>query len=97
MSHVCPICRTALPELSRYPRYVCEACTSCAVSAEGRPLAFGNVGRSGGYVAQYTDTGALYESHACWIDGIRCYAGESRFGGIVIEVDDATDVGRAHA
>lgn len=96
MSHACPICGAELPPVPRYPRYVCGACASRAASAEGRPLVFGNVGFSGGYVAEYVDTGAPYDSHACWIDGIRCHADEARFGGIVIEVDAETSVGSAH-
>jgi hypothetical protein len=35
----------------------------------------------------YADTQQPYEGgHDCWIDDIRCYADEHRFGGIVIEV-----------
>jgi hypothetical protein len=40
---------------------------------------------SGGYSAEYADTGDPYESHECFVDGIACYADETRFGGIVIE------------
>ena len=40
---------------------------------------------SGGYAAEYADTGDPYESHECFVDGIECYADEARFGGIVIE------------
>lgn len=89
MSYACPICRAVLPIVPRYPQYVCEACASRATDADDRPLAFANVGFTGGYAAAYADTGAPYDSHACWIDGIRCYADEARFGGIVIQVDDA--------
>jgi hypothetical protein len=35
----------------------------------------------------YADTQQPYDGgHDCWIDGIRCYADEHRFGGIVIEI-----------
>lgn len=88
MSHACPICRVELRPVPRYPRYVCPACFARAASADGRTLAFSNIGLSGGYAARYDDTGAPYDSHVCWIDGIRCHADEARFGGIVIEVDD---------
>jgi hypothetical protein len=56
------------------------------MSPDGRPLTFGNESMSGGFVAHYADGGAPYASHECLIDGIRCYADEARFGGIVIQV-----------
>lgn len=87
MSHACPICAAALEPESRYPRYVCSSCASRACSADGRPLAFSNVGFDGGYAAHYADTGEPYDSHDCWIDGVACRADEARFGGIVIEVN----------
>lgn len=43
----------------------------------------------GGFVARYADTDELYDSHQCFIDGVRCHAGEARFGGIVIEPVEA--------
>jgi hypothetical protein len=41
---------------------------------------------SGGFVAQYQDTGEERHSHVCFIDGIKCWADEARFGGIVVQV-----------
>jgi hypothetical protein len=46
---------------------------------------FSNVGLSGGFAAQYADTGAVYLSHECFIRGIPCRADEAHFGGIVIQ------------
>ena len=86
MSYACPICLNSLDPIPRYPRYVCMACDSKAVAADGRRLQFSNVGLSGGFAAFYADTGEVYPSHACWIEGIACHAAEARFGGIVIEV-----------
>lgn len=85
MTHACPICAIALEPMPRYPRYVCEDCAARATTADGRPLAFGNEGLSGGFIAQYADTGEPYDRHACWINDIPCRPGEHRFGGIVIE------------
>ena len=82
----CPLCGLEVQELPRYPRYVCHTCARKATSADHRPLAFFNEGFSGGFVAQYSDTGERYPSHICTIDGIECYANEARFGGIVIQV-----------
>jgi hypothetical protein len=57
-----------------------------ASSRSGRVLAFSNAGLSGGFVARYADTGESYDSHECFIDGVRCHADEARFGGIVIQL-----------
>jgi hypothetical protein len=86
MSHACPICGVPLDSVPRYPRHVCEVCARKAAAADGRSLRFSNVDLSGGFQAHYADTGEVYASHTCWIDGIRCHADEARFGGIVIEV-----------
>ena len=86
MSYACPICRAALDPVPRYPHYVCADCASKAVAADGRRLQFSNVSLSGGFAASYADTGEPHASHACWINGIPCHAGEAHFGGIVIEV-----------
>lgn len=58
------------------------------MSEEGRALAFSNTDMSGGFAARYADTGERRDSAICFVDGVRCRAGEARFGGIVIEPDD---------
>jgi hypothetical protein len=40
---------------------------------------------TGGFIAQYADTGESYPSHECYVDGVRCHADEGHFGGIVIQ------------
>ena len=82
----CPICSTEVPDNPRYPRYVCDRCAAKAASADGRPLEFFNEGMSGGFVARYADTHEPYPGHECFIDGVKCWADEARFGGIVIQV-----------
>lgn len=89
----CPICGAGVAASERYPRRVCDPCADRATSTDGRPLAFFNLGLSGGYDARYADTGEAYQSHECLIDGVRCRADEARFGGIVIELDDITEQG----
>lgn len=87
-THTCPICgATDLPEMPRYPGYVCQSCAARARSADGRPLLYANEGMGGGLVASYAETGEPYPGGGrCWIDGIACVADEARLGGIVIEV-----------
>ena len=84
-SQNCPICRTEVPKVERYPKYVCRECFNRAVDETGRKLKFMNESVWGGYLAFYADTDEKYESHTCFIDGIKCFANEARFGGIVIE------------
>lgn len=81
----CPICHRAVEASERYPRYVCTDCFAQAKSQDGRALIFSNVDLSGGYRAQYADTGEPYPGHDCYIYGIMCHADEHRFGGIVIQ------------
>ena len=81
----CPICSRPVEPSARYPRYLCEVCASKAKSKDGRPLKFSNADLSGGFIAQYADTGYPYPGHECYIDEIPCYADEARFGGIVIQ------------
>ncbi len=90
-TQICPVCDAAVQPSQRYPRHVCPNCFAEASDRDGRRLEFSNVGLSGGYAAHYADTGAPYDSHDCWIRGIHCHADEARFGGIVIERDDAPD------
>ena len=91
-SQLCPICGNAQSFNPRYPRYLCFECAAQASDETGRRLQFSNVSPSGGFQASYSDTGELRESHVCFIRGTRCWAYEARFGGIVIQTQDATNV-----
>jgi hypothetical protein len=85
-SKPCPICDCPMPITLRYPHSVCMQCMKKAESAEGRALLFTNASFSGGYEAYFADTGERYESHMCFIRGVRCHADEAHMGGIVIQV-----------
>jgi hypothetical protein len=53
-------------------------------------LVFSNESFSGGFIAQYADTGEARDSHLCFVDGVKCRADEARFGGIIIQpVEDS--------
>jgi hypothetical protein len=53
-------------------------------------LVFSNETFSGGFIAQYADTGEARDSHVCFVDGVECWADEARFGGIIIQpVEDS--------
>jgi hypothetical protein len=89
----CPICLTEVHAYARYPRYVCSECYKKVCDENGRPLKFSNVSLSGGFVARYADTGEERDSHVCFIEGVRCWADEARFGGTVIEVEEESNGG----
>lgn len=80
----CPICYKPVEPSKRYPNYVCADCAKLAKSQDGRALAFFNESVSGGYIAKYALTGEPYNSHDCYIHGIKCYADEDYYGGIII-------------
>jgi ADP-ribosyl-[dinitrogen reductase] hydrolase len=81
----CPICETSLNTSISYPNYICNNCTNRAKDIDGRKLIFFNLSTGGGYGAKYIDTNDEYLSHECFINGIKCWADEAKFGGIVIE------------
>ena len=58
-----------------------------ASDESGRVLQFFNPSLGGGFIAYYADSyqTETHPGHICFIDDIRCYADEARFGGIVIE------------
>ncbi|MBX7134622.1 MAG: hypothetical protein K1X67_18295 [Fimbriimonadaceae bacterium] len=69
---------------ARYPNYLCHTCAAEAADASGRKLEFSNESFSGGYVARYADDKTPYDSHECFVRGVRCHADEAHMGGIVI-------------
>jgi hypothetical protein len=85
MDQACPLCGAAVPVNPRYPQALCRECAALAGDVRGRPLAFANESMGGGFEARYADTGEEYLSHECWVRGVRCWADEARFGGIVIQ------------
>jgi hypothetical protein len=84
LSQQCPLCGVGQPASSRYPDYICTSCVADARNDMGRPVDFQNTAMSGGYEAVCIDTGQTSDSHRCFIRGIECYAGEAKFGGVVV-------------
>jgi hypothetical protein len=82
---LCPICFAQQAAVRRYPHYLCKECVALAKDESGRQLQFFNEGFSGGFVAKYVDTGESRNSHACFVNGVQCWADEARFGGIVLQ------------
>lgn len=81
----CPICNQARESLVRYPNSVCIDCCNTGIFADPSQttaIYFGNADFSGGF--QSCINGVIGNQHICYIMGQKCYADESRFGGIVI-------------
>lgn len=85
----CPICGREQPGLPRYPDYLCRDCVARASTEDGRRLVLVNTSAAGGFAARYADSGELCEevtvTHVVYVDGGRCWADESRVGGIVVQ------------
>lgn len=82
----CPLCRDDVQYSERYPKYVCSNCAEKITDADGRNVNFFNLDLYGGIGGEYVDTGEAYNKQVCYIDGVKCYAEEGRFGGIVVQV-----------
>ena len=91
----CPICRVKVAQSPRYPRYLCNNCAAKAADENGRRLKFYNESFSGGFIAEYADSGEARDSHICFIDGVKCWADEAHMGGIVIQPVGDSVAGRA--
>ena len=83
-SQVCPICKNPVSGNPRYPNYVCLKCQHDygVKNKEGLPIEFFNVDFTGGFMSIVN--GVKGEEHECYINNVKCYANEARFGGIVI-------------
>lgn len=87
----CPVCGQTVNTSPRYPRYLCRSCVAHASDAAGRKLEFHNTDIGGGFEAVCKDTGKVSASHVCFVNGIRCWADEAHFGGIVIQTFTYSD------
>lgn len=56
-----------------------------------QPLEFRNTAISGGFEARYAQTQKIRRSHVCFVRGIRCWADEARYGGIVLQTFNDSD------
>jgi hypothetical protein len=87
----CPVCATPCPQSPRYPDNICADCVMRAVDECGRSLVFSNLFPEslGGFQALYADTGERLDTPEdgclCFIDGVRCWAREAYFGGVVVQ------------
>ena len=68
---LCPICSQQMPYSERYPNSIC-----------GTHYEFG------GFVSYHTVENTIVRRNdgTCFVQGIKCSAGEARMGGIVIQI-----------
>lgn len=79
----CPICSASVTPSLRYPRQICSECWSRAIDECGRKLVFGYLPVPG-YSVFYEDTKEPRENGICFVDGVKCWAGEDYWGGSVV-------------
>jgi hypothetical protein len=85
----CPSCGKSCTQTIRYPQALCGACAQSATDLGGRPVRLSNVSLSGGFIAHHLDDNSVCaqvtkDGHVL-ISGVECAAGESRFGGTVVQ------------
>jgi len=87
----CPICRSEKRENKRYPRYLCGGCAANVEDEAGRRLEITNANSGDGIRISYAATGEERMSRECFVQGVRCWAQEAHFGGVVIQAFDETE------
>ena len=93
MSQNCACCKNTIeyPSL-RYPRMICSDCSNSnnILDSDNNIVSFGNIDFYGGFKSVHIINNNMIEreDHICFINNIKCYADEARFGGIVIQTLD---------
>jgi hypothetical protein len=86
----CNVCKNIIKTISvRYPKMICIDCHNRPdiKDSDGFNVYFANQSITGGFISIHSIDNKLVEKedHICFIDGVKCYATEARFGGIVIQ------------
>lgn len=86
----CPICDSDTFQMLRYPHYVCDICISTydTLTVDNKKIEFSNISPFGGFQSKIEGENEYGSEHYCYINGIKCYADEARFGGIVIQTSN---------
>ena len=80
----CPICEKNMIHSERYPNMICEKCCNKTLTRDGESIEFYNIDHTGGFISIVNNIKG--KIHECYVDNHKCYADESRFGGIVIQL-----------
>lgn len=86
MIRKCPVCSKDHEVMKRYPLAVCNRCLQkyTTLTKDSKNIDFFNIDAFGGGIKSIVD-GKLSSETECYINGVKCYADEARFGGIVIQ------------
>ena len=84
---ICPLCKQEVQKNARYPNYVCHKCLKehGTYTEDGKKITFYNPYIDGGFESLIEGDSKPSYCHICFINGVKCYASEARFGGIVIQ------------
>jgi hypothetical protein len=82
----CPICEKDMSYSERYPKMICHECIELVVNEKGESIKFYNIDHTGGFISIVNDNKG--EEHECYINNLKCYADEARFGGIVVQLSE---------
>ena len=91
--HKCPICLEIMNYYTdRYPKMICHKCSNGdngkIIDNFGNDVSFSNIDIYGGFSSHHkiNNNEIVHKTdHICWINTVKCYASEMRFGGIVIQ------------
>lgn len=78
----CPTCNQLRITTERYPNRICNSCINKCRTENNEKIKFFNIDYAGGFVSVVNNKQG--KIHDCYVNKIKCYAGEARFGGIVI-------------
>ena len=78
----CPICNELRITTQKYPNKICEKCQKLTVTKNNEKIEFFNIDHTGGFVSIVNKK--YGNIHECYVNNIKCYADEARFGGIVV-------------
>ena len=82
----CPVCKVTYPQYTaRYHNVVCEDCLARypCMTDDNKEIKFGNKDYYGGFLSVIGGKVTPKPIHYCYIKGVKIYADEARFGGIV--------------
>ena len=82
----CPVCKVTYPQhTARYCNVVCDDCLMRypCMTDNNKEIMFGNIDHTGGFLSVIDGKQTTTPIHYCYINGLKIYANEARFGGIV--------------
>ena len=82
----CPVCKGTYPQhTARYCNVVCDDCLMRypCMTDNNKEIMFGNIDHTGGFLSVIDGKQTTPPIHYCYINGVKIYANEARFGGIV--------------